>query len=179
MSRSRDDWIDAAWTALGEGGVEAVRVERLARKLGVTKGSFYWHFKTRQDLIGALLDRWFGLREVDGTSAPGNDQDPANRIWMVFERAVSRGTQGQAASLRFWAQRHPDVASRIHSEDAKRFEFFVEQFSALGFPKPEAKTRAEVYMGIISAEFLRAGGLEPDERLKLARRQHHMLTGRE
>ena len=54
-----------------------------------------------------------------------------------------------------------------------------EQFTALEFSRREAETRAEVYMGIISAEFLRAGGLEADERLKLARRQHHMLTGRD
>ncbi len=106
MSRSRDDWIEAAWAALGEGGVEAVRVERLARKLDVTKGSFYWHFKDRQDLIDALMDRWFGLRDEDGRLADGEDPDPARRIWKVFERAVARGTRGQAASLRFWAQRH-------------------------------------------------------------------------
>ncbi len=179
MSRNRDDWIEAAWTALGEGGVEAVRVERLARKLGVTKGSFYWHFKDRQNLIDALMDRWFGLREEDGWLADGEDADPARRIWKVFERAVARGTHGQAASLRFWAQRHPKVAKRIRSEDAKRFDFFVEQFGALGFAIREAETRAEVYMGIISAEFLRAGGLESDERLKRARRQHNMLTARE
>ncbi len=178
MSRSRQDWIDAAWSALGEGGVEAVRVERLARRLGVTKGSFYWHFKNRQDLIDALLDRWFGMREDEADPAPGENRGPADRIWKAFERAVSRGTRGQAAALRLWAARHAEVAERIRAEDAKRFAFFVEQFSALGFPKPEASTRAEVYLGIISAEFLRAGGLEPDERLKLARRQHHMLTGR-
>ena len=178
MSRSRQDWIDAAWSALGEGGVEAVRVERLARRLGVTKGSFYWHFKNRQDLIDALLDRWFGMREDEADPAPGENRGPADRIWKAFERAVSRGTRGQAAALRLWAARHAEVAERIRAEAAKRFAFFVEEFSALGFPKPEASTRAEVYLGIISAEFLRAGGLEPDERLKLARRQHHMLTGR-
>ncbi len=178
MSRSREDWVDAAWNALGEGGVEAVRVERLAHKLGVTKGSFYWHFKNRQDLIDALLDRWFGQREDEAVPSPGENAGPADRIWKVFERAVSRGTQGQAASLRFWAARHADVARRIHAEDDKRFALFIEQFSALGFPASEAKTRAQVYMGIISAEFLRAGGLETGERLTLARRQHDMLTGR-
>ncbi len=180
MSRSQEDWIEAAWIALGEGGVEAVRVERLARKLGVTKGSFYWHFKDRQDLINALLDRWFGMREEedgDGAPATGDGGDAAMRIWKVFERAVSRGTMGQAAALRFWAQRHAKVARRIAKEDEKRFRFFTDQFQALGFKKAEASTRAQVYMGIISAEFLRAGGLDPAERLKLAHRQHDMLTG--
>ena len=53
---NRTDWLDAALTSLVRGGIEGVRVERLARDLGVTKGSFYWHFEDRPDLLRGLLD---------------------------------------------------------------------------------------------------------------------------
>ena len=58
MSQSRDDWLDAAWRMLGDGGVDSIRVEKLAENMGVTKGSFYWHFKNRRDLIDEMLSFW-------------------------------------------------------------------------------------------------------------------------
>jgi len=176
VSRSREDWIDAAWAALGESGIEGVRVERLARRLDVTKGSFYWHFKDRDELVGALLDRWFGLREETRADFPHREPDPAERLWRVIERGITRGTRGQAAALRLWGQRHPAVARRIAEEDAQRRHFFVEQFRALGFMDGEAEVRADVYMAVISAEFLHSGGARVADRLELARRKHETLV---
>ena len=155
--------------------MEAVRVEVIARDLDVTKGSFYWHFRDRKGLVDALMDRWFDLR-ADDTAPAATDTDPAERIWWVFERAVARGTSGQAASLRFWAQRNPAIARRIETEDAKRAAFFQERFTELGFASGEAAVRTGVYMAMISAEFIRSGGLAGDERLQRARAQHNLLT---
>jgi AcrR family transcriptional regulator len=73
----RDDWADAALDAMLAGGLAAVAVEPLARKLGVTKGSFYWHFEDREALLQAALLRWEYtsteaiLRDVAGLSDPG------------------------------------------------------------------------------------------------------------
>ena len=175
MSRSRDDWIDAAWDALGEGGVESVRIERLARKLGVTKGSFYWHFKNRQGLIDALLDRWFALREENRGDFLQENPDPADRMWKVIERGITRGTRGQAAALRFWAQRHAEVAQRIEAADSRRIAMFVDQFHALGYPPDEARARAEVFQAMITAEFIRSGSHSIEDRLAEARRQFRIL----
>jgi AcrR family transcriptional regulator len=176
VSRSRDDWIDAAWAALGEGGVEGVRIERLARQLGVTKGSFYWHFKNRQGLIDALIDRWFSLREENREEFLREVPDPVDRMWKVIERGITRGTRGQAAALRFWAQRHPEVAERIEGADARRIAMFVDQFRTLGFPAEEAKVRAEVYQAVITAEFIREGSHSVSDRLADARRQFELLV---
>lgn len=175
MSRSRDDWVDAAWEALGEGGVESVRIERLARRLGVTKGSFYWHFKNRQGLIDALLDRWFAMREENRDEFLRENPDPADRMWKVIERGITRGTRGQAAALRFWAQRHADVAQRIEEADARRMAMFVDQFRLLGFPPDDARSRAEVFQAVITAEFIRSGSHSVADRLSEARRQFQIL----
>ncbi|MPY68924.1 MAG: TetR family transcriptional regulator [Alphaproteobacteria bacterium] len=176
MSHSRADWIEVAWEALGEAGVQGVRVERLARKLGVTKGSFYWHFRNRQELIDALLDRWFDMREEAHQSYLTENPDPAERLWKVIERAISRGTRGQAAALRFWAQRNPPVAERIEKEDLKRLNRFSQDFEQLGFGQQEAETRAEVYSSMITAEFLRSGAEATRARLEAARRMHDLLV---
>jgi AcrR family transcriptional regulator len=176
MSQSRADWVDAAWQTLGEAGVDGVRVESLARKLGVTKGSFYWHFKNRQYLIDALFDRWFGLREENREEFLRDNPDPKVRLWKVIERGIMRGTRGQAAALRFWAQHHPEASGRITEADSVRRQFFKEQFTALGLNEHSAVVRAEVYMAVISAEFLHAGGRSETDRLRFARQKHEMLV---
>jgi AcrR family transcriptional regulator len=177
MSQSRDDWVETAWDTLGEAGVDGVRVEALARKLGVTKGSFYWHFKNRQDLIDALLERWFGLREESRQEFLDDNPRPDDRIWKVIERGITRGTRGQAAALRLWAQRHEAAAAKIDEADNRRRQFFIEQFRALGLEDGAAEVRADVYMAVISAEFLHAGGRSDSDRLHFARQKHDMLVG--
>ena len=175
MSISRDDWIDAAWDILGEAGVEGIRIEQLARKLSVTKGSFYWHFKNRQGLVDAMIQRWLGMREEDRPSFSATSEEPSERLWKVIERGITRGTRGQAAALRLWAQRNPEVEEKIVSADAIRRQFFVDQFKALGHEEETAEIRAEVYMSVISAEFLHSGSRNETDRLAMARRKHEML----
>ena len=178
MSHSREDWVATAWKRLGEAGVDGVRVEALARTLGVTKGSFYWHFKNRQDLIDALFDRWFGLREESRAEFRRDNPTPNDRLWKVIERGITRGTQGQAAALRLWAQRHPEAARKISDADDLRRQFFIDQFREIGLDDGAAEVRADVYMAVISAEFLHSGGRSESDRLHLARMKHEMLVER-
>ena len=175
MSISPDDWIDAAWDILGDAGVEGIRIEQLARKLSVTKGSFYWHFKNRQGLVDAMVQRWLGMREEDRPSFSATSEDPSERLWRVIERGITRGTRGQAAALRLWAQRNPEVEEKIVTADAIRRQFLVDQFKALGHEEETAEIRAEVYMSVISAEFLHSGSRNETDRLAMARRKHDML----
>ena len=76
---SADDWVAAALQALAEGGIGAVAVEPLAQRLGVTKGSFYWHFANRDALLRATLGRW---EEATETSIVALDRmpDPGDRL---------------------------------------------------------------------------------------------------
>jgi AcrR family transcriptional regulator len=175
VSISRDDWIDAAWNILGEAGVEGIRIEQLARKLDVTKGSFYWHFKNRQGLVDAMIERWLGMREEDRPGYSTDSEDPGERLWKVIERGITRGTRGQAAALRLWAQRNPEVEEKIVLADSVRRQFLIDQFKALGHDGEAAEIRAEVYMSVISAEFLHSGSRDEADRLAMARRKHEML----
>ena len=177
MSQSRDDWLDAAWRMLGDGGVDAIRVEKLAENMGVTKGSFYWHFKNRRDLIDGLLDRWFSMREELQPEFITNYPSPEERLWKVLERLIiKRSAKGQPAALRLWAQTHEDVAIKIDEADDLRRNIFFEQFCALGFDRDESEIRADIYMAVISAEFLYSGHLSQKDRLAKARKKHDVLV---
>ena len=175
-SLTRDDWILGAWDMLGVNGLDGVRVEPLARRLGVTKGSFYWHFKDRQQLVEALLDRWFLI--WDDQMSPRMEQaaDPADRVWALFESVVGRVTRGQTVSLRMLSHNDADVARRIEERDAQRLAFLMEQLVAIGFSSDEARVRGQVYQTIMTGEYLRSGGLPLEERIARARSYHLMLS---
>lgn len=175
-SLTRDDWISGAWDMLGESGLDGVRVEPLARRLGVTKGSFYWHFKDRQELVAALLDRWFSIWDDQMSPAMEEAADPADRIWALFESVVGRVTRGQTVSLRMQSHSDPDVARRIEERDAQRLSFLMAQLVAIGFSTDEARVRGQVYQTIMTGEYLRSGGLPMEERLARARSYHLMLS---
>ena len=82
---SREDWIEAAWQMLGRGGLDRVNVDALAKELKVTRGSFYWHFKNRDDLIKAILDYWNTLLGL------AQSMEPVHRYGGSCGRPYCRG----------------------------------------------------------------------------------------
>ena len=175
-SLTREDWISGAWDMLGENGLDGVRVEPLARRLGVTKGSFYWHFKGREELLDALLRRWFSIWDDQMSPDIHDADDPADRIWALFRSVIGRVTRGQTVALRMLSHSDPDLAARIEERDNQRLAFLMAQLEAIGFSREEARVRGQIYQAIMSGEYLRSGGLPLDERIKRARNYHLMLS---
>ena len=174
----RQDWIDSAWAALGRGTIEHVKVDRLARDLKVTRGSFYWHFRDRQDLMDAVLEAWFavfGLEEAILPRLIGID-NPVDRLWIVYEHVIRNITGSQTIALRLWAHRTPRIRERLRREDEKRLRHYASEFRALKFDPGEAMRRARTYYGLVMSEYFRNGMLPMRERLARAREQHDLLT---
>ncbi|HEV7345526.1 MAG TPA: TetR/AcrR family transcriptional regulator [Devosia sp.] len=132
------DWIVAALAALAEGGIEAVRIEKLARRLGTSKGSFYWHFTDRPALLEAVLDFW----ETEGTSLVISSADavgsPPERMQAVVDAALLATEQGvdvarTEAALRAWAAEEPVVAQRVAQVDERRVSYLAEILQRMGY----------------------------------------------
>ena len=174
----RQDWINAAWEALGHGTVEHVKVDRLSRDLKVTRGSFYWHFRDRQDLMNAVLESWFQLLGLEEAILPrlAATKDPADKLWAVYEHVVLTINGSQTIALRLWAQRTPRIRERIRREDNKRLEHYASLFRALDLDAAEAERYARTYYSLVMSEYFRNGTLPVAERLRLAREQHDLLT---
>ena len=123
----RDDWMRAARRALLTGGPEGVRVEPLAALLGVTKGSFYWHFVDRQALLDALLVEWEEERSIALVEIPLVNGAAGVRAVMDFLRprviASERGDVPSDAAIFSWAATDPDIARRVNAAEAERVEF--------------------------------------------------------
>jgi AcrR family transcriptional regulator len=138
----REEWITAAAAALSSGGVEAVRVEALAREMSVTKGSFYWHFADRPALLAAVLEQWERGAETSLAAAAALPT-PERRISALF-RDLARPTGGLTdAEVRAWARRERAVAERVAEVERRRVVFLKEQLTELGASLMDAHRRAE------------------------------------
>ena len=89
MGLSRDDWTAAALDALAEVGLSAVAIDPLARRLGATKGSFYWHFSSRDELIAATLELWERRDTLDLLAALEAIADPQERLVALARRPTA------------------------------------------------------------------------------------------
>ena len=156
--RSREDWVQAALTALRDDGVEGVRVEPLAARLGVTKGSFYWHFETREQLLTAALDAWVAL----GTEAiiehvEGVRGDAAGKLRELWRRTVHDSNQDLRIELaiRDLGQRDASVRERVREVDERRMTFMCALFRELGLSPELAVARSlALYSLLIGNHFI-------------------------
>jgi AcrR family transcriptional regulator len=126
----RDDWMRAARRALLTGGPEAVRIEPLALALGVTKGSFYWHFTDRRALLDALIREWEEERSIALAELPLVHGPAAVRALMDFLKprvvASERGEIPSDAAIFAWAATDSTVARRVNAAEAERVAFMQE-----------------------------------------------------
>lgn len=143
----RQDWINGARAALIDGGVAAVRVEPLAARLGVTTGSFYWHFPDRDALLAALLDDWTSTNTATLEDAAEDQSRSAEQrfgaiidIW-VNERGYSPAYD---SAVRDWARVSKPVAAAVKRIDKKRIALLKTVFSALGYSSDRAEVRARI-----------------------------------
>lgn len=141
---TRADWITAALAALARGGVAAVAVDPLATALGVSRGSFYWHFENRADLLRSALDWW----EQEGTSSViervGHITDPRERLRSLFHIALTEDpTDGLEPALVAHAD-DPIVAPVLHRVTARRIEFLAVAYAEAGLPAQRARFQAVV-----------------------------------
>jgi AcrR family transcriptional regulator len=128
----RSGWIDEGLRALAAGGPDAVRIESLARALGVSKGGFYWHFDDRQALLEELLDTWerVSIDEVIERVESGGG-DARARLRRLFALASSsEGVLAIDLAVRDWSRRDPAVAERLRRADNRRMEYMRSLFAA-------------------------------------------------
>ena len=153
-------WIEAALAKLARGGLDEVRVELLAKELDVTKGSFYWHFRDRGDLLERLLDSWRDGRLSSISGQVGDNAEAPDlrlrRILDVYlDRANPRGMAIEMA-IRDWARRDAVARKRVKEVDAERLRLVTGLFSQLGYKTADASTRALAYYAFIFGQGLLA-----------------------
>lgn len=141
------DWIKAGLGVLATSGVDAVRIEPLARSLGVTKGSFYWHFAGRDDLLERMLQAWrrsATLAVIDRIEA--SHESPRERLMDLLDLPFGRPRSTEGArielAIRIWGQTDPHVAEMLREVDAIRLSYIARLFTVAGYDAETARARA-------------------------------------
>jgi len=149
---SAADWEAAALDALAEDGLAGVAIEPLARRLGVTKGSFYWHFAGRNALLAAALGRWeqsYTERVIDAVDdLPG----PRERLAGLIGRVVTGG-RSDRIHIALATAKHPLVRETLARVTHRRLAYLEACYVELGQPRLEAKRSAllayATYVGLV------------------------------
>lgn len=177
LQLTRDAWLLRALEVLRNEGIQGVRVERLARDLGVTKGSFYWHFKDRDDLQRSILDYW--TQQFNNVIVENRDfleAEPAGGLLAAITRVREEGLDKYELAMRAWADHDSNTDTAIRAVYEKRTTFVRDFFTRLGFRGLDAEIRTRLTLCYLSWE----PNMYPDEsearRLKLLNLQHELLT---
>ena len=168
----REDWLRAARLALLKGGVQAVRVERLSRDLHVTKGSFYWHFKDREELLALLLREWEEELQKDIIPRLKGRRGP-EALRLLLQLMVARvslseeGDLPSDAAIFTWASVSPKVAQRVNQVERKRIHLLK---TIIG-RSPHVELLYLVWVG-----FVARGQRDPDSRKQFPQVARMMLN---
>src|SRR5262245_23041898 len=138
-----DDWIRAGFAILAEEGVKALKIDRLCARLGVTKGSFYWHFDGMPGYRAALVSAWGDLRDEDrGTFDDMGKLEPRERLSRMMASLVSPRHWTLERAMREWARTDEAVAASVRAADRRVVHAVRRAFLDYGFDEDEADMRA-------------------------------------
>ena len=141
---SANDWAQAALDLIAEEGVHAVAVEPLARRLGVTKGSFYWHFPSRDALLRAALERWEQVELDEVFARLEAVADPRERMRELFLRVAHEVRSHIIYSELLKTLDHPVVQPVMQRVSKRRLDYLMLAFRQLGMARPQAQHRAHL-----------------------------------
>jgi AcrR family transcriptional regulator len=133
------DWAEAALDVIAIGGIESVAVEPLARTLGVTKGSFYWHYPNREALVARALEVWERHETVDMIGRAEQEPQPRERIHTLFRTAANTDQRSERVLLALSASRQPAARACVQRVSEAWRVYLESCYRALGLDAAEAR----------------------------------------
>jgi AcrR family transcriptional regulator len=141
--RGPNKWLDAAIKTLIEEGVDAVRVERLATRMGFSRGSFYHHYQDREALLKAVLEHYLQINHQNLVEMlPVLKGTPQDKLWTLWTATASQEFRDYDWAIRMWGMHDKHVAEVLKKIDVKRMEVMIGLFMEMGFNEDEANIRA-------------------------------------
>ena len=173
---SKAEWLARSLEVLASEGVQGVRIERLARDLGIAKAGFYWHFRDRRDLLQSMLDYWSQESTGVVTDNPRLlEGDPKKRLYETMLLILEHDLAKYDLAIRDWAAHDPAAAEAVRFVYRKRLEFLRSIFAKLGFRGRQLEMRARLFVTYHTWEQVMCEDLTKDERRSLLRLRHRLF----
>ena len=177
---TREEWLSNALELLGEQGDSRLRIETLTQLMGVTKGSFYWHFKNRKDFVVSLAEYWID-RSTTGVLGAllAMKASPEEKLLELARLIDEEEWTRYDLPIRAWATHQPEVMKILRRADTFRRDYIRSLFHEMGFEGDDLDTRTETFLVFYSSErsFPLRSSREKRARQKLIR--HDILTKRD
>lgn len=177
---TRQDWLDLALQTLVEDGIDRVKVQIMAKQLGVARSSFYWHFESREDLHKAMLDDWLRKNTSPIIERAMRPEPDVNRaVISVFECWIDETLFDPALDIavRLWGRRSPEVRAVVIEADTLRVDALRRMFLRHGYPEREALIRARVIYFTQIGQYTLDVFDEPEVRFSHGPTYIHIFTG--
>ena len=174
---SKQQWLTMALDTLESSGVEAVKIERLARALSISRSGFYWHFTNRQDLLEHLLDFW--VSEFTGIVTDNPDViklDPKKRLLTTMEMIRDKHLTKYDLAMNLWARLDPQVHKVVKKVVKMRLDYLRVIFAELGFEGDELEMRARLFVCYHSWEDTMFPDLSNQKHSKLLKLRYKFLV---
>lgn len=178
---TRADWLKTALDLFKTEGIEAVRVTRMAQARGVTRGSFYWHFKRREDLQNALVSYWRQKNVQSVLTALDDAQSLDDGILSLFSAWLDpdRFEPGLDMAMRDWARRSESASQAVNEADEQCMNAIAQFYERHGFVKTDARARARTIYACQIGYYVVTGLDEPmPVRLQYLEAIYLIMTGR-
>jgi len=176
---SKAEWLALALEVLASEGMQGVRVERLARDLGIAKAGFYWHFRDRRDLLQSILAYWtHEFTAIITENSELLEGDPKKRLYETMVMILDHDLTKYDLAIRDWAAHDPAAAKAVRSVYRMRLDFVRSIFSDLGFRGRQLEMRTRLFVAYHSWEQATFDDLTKDERRQLLRLRHKFLVAK-
>ena len=174
---TREQWLSAALEVVARQGGAKLRIRDLVQRLGVSTGSFYWHFRDRDDFVTSLVDYWgreFTSRVAEHVAKI--EGDARHRLLALMEFLLEQDLARYDVALRAWAAQEPVVARRVRRVDRQRFRVVRSLFEEMGFSGKELEMRSSTFAVFHSMESGFLARASKKERRRQLRARHAFFT---
>lgn len=178
---TRADWLETALNLFKTEGIEAVRITRMAQERGVSRGSFYWHFKDRSDLLQGLVSYWRQKNVHSVLHALDDAGSLDNGILSLFSAWLSpeRFEPGLDSAMRDWARRSEPISQAVNDADEQCMDVIARFYERHGFKETEARARARTIYTCQIGYYVVTGLHEPMAiRLQYLEAIYTIMTGK-
>ncbi len=160
--RSPSDYFDAGMGLLASGGVAAVTIARLCDALGVTKGSFYHHFRGVEDFKSQLLTHWSQERQQQAVAAADAVVDPFERLDILREAGIGLHHEAEVA-IRAWSRTDPGAWKVREAVDAARERVVADAYREVGVEPAVAELLGRLSVAVLVGVQHRRGEIDRAE----------------
>lgn len=175
---TREAWLAKALDILAE-DPEHLRIDEIASRLHVSKGSFYWHFENRAEFVRALAEYWRDANTQSVVDAVEHrDVSPEERLRELMLSIVEQQAARHDLAIRAWARHEPDILPVIREVDEIRLDTLRGIFADMGYEEPELSMRTRIFVVAHSFEELLSVELSRDEALAQLDARHAFFTRR-